>query len=52
MGPSGLADVEESVLGPIAALRDQGLVVVTDFTSLVETWRSDYGGEAFLHQEQ
>lgn len=48
--PNGLADIEQTVLIPIAALRDQGRVVVTDFTALVDTWRTAYGGEAFLYQ--
>ncbi|MBI2898375.1 MAG: hypothetical protein HYY06_32795 [Deltaproteobacteria bacterium] len=52
VGPGGLAAVEQSMLAPMAELRDQGLVVVTDFTSLADTWRSDYGGEAFLYQRE
>lgn len=48
--PDGLAVIEESVLLPIAALRDDDRIVVTDFTTLVATWQSDYDGEAFLHQ--
>lgn len=50
MGAAGLDAVEASVLVPIAALRDEGSVVVTDFTSLVATWRSSYGGEAYLYE--
>lgn len=48
--PNGMADVEQSVMIPMAALRDQGRVVTTDFTSLVVTWQSQYGGEPFLYQ--
>jgi hypothetical protein len=50
MAPGGLAEIEQSILIPLAALRDDGLVVVTDFTTLVETWQSQYAGEAFLYQ--
>lgn len=51
IGPNGVADVEALVLEPIAALRDQGLVVVTDFTTLRDTWESTYGGRAFVYEE-
>lgn len=47
---NGLTDIDNTVLIPIAALRDQGLVVVTDFAALVATWRMAYGGSAFLYQ--
>jgi hypothetical protein len=46
---NGLEDIEQTVLIPIAGLRDAGLVVVTDFTALVDTWQSEYGGEAFQY---
>ncbi len=48
--PGGLDDVEATVLAPIAAMRDAGTVVATDFTSLVATWRSAHGATAYVHQ--
>ncbi|MCC7537017.1 MAG: hypothetical protein IT379_12425 [Deltaproteobacteria bacterium] len=48
--PTGLADVEAQVLLPLAALRDEGAVVVTDFTTLVDTWRRDYGARSSLYR--
>ena len=47
---NGLADIETAVLAPIAKLRDAGSVVVTDFPSLVATWKSAYGGDASIYQ--
>jgi len=47
--PDGLETVEETVIGPVAGMRDEGLIVVTDFTTLVSTWRTAYGGEAFVY---
>jgi hypothetical protein len=48
--PNGLSDIEATVLVPIAALRDEARVVVADFTTLVQTWETKFGGEAFLYQ--
>ncbi|HRI65222.1 MAG TPA: hypothetical protein PK156_13325 [Polyangium sp.] len=48
--PNGIANIETTVFVPIAALRDEGSVVVTDFTTLVQTWSMQYGGKAFLYQ--
>ena len=47
---TGIADVEASVMVPIGALRDAGSVVVTDFTTLVTTWRTQYGGRSSIYQ--
>jgi len=47
--PDGLHTIEETVLVPIASMRDDGLIIVTDFTTLVSTWQTAYGGEAFLY---
>lgn len=38
----GLTTIENTVLGPVAALSSQ--VVVTDFTALVNTWKQQLGG--------
>lgn len=47
---NGLMEIETTVLVPIVALRDKGSVVVTDFTTLKQTWMSQYGGKAFMYQ--
>ncbi len=55
LGPSsltavdGITAIEATVVAPIAALRDEGAVVVTDFTSLVATWRTEYGARSTLY---
>jgi hypothetical protein len=46
MAPGGLALIEDSVIRPLADLRDQGLLVLTDFTSLIATWKQDFAGRA------
>lgn len=50
MAVNGLDQIESTVLAPIAQLRDDGKVVVTDFTTLVASWQSEYGARAFLYQ--
>ena len=50
-GPGGLARIEASVLAPLTALRAEGAVVLTDFTALVATWRTQLAGHACLVQE-
>ncbi|GIW91300.1 MAG: hypothetical protein KatS3mg109_1732 [Pirellulaceae bacterium] len=47
--PSGLQTIEDSVLTPLVALRSQGKVALTDFTSLVNTWRTDFGARAYIY---
>lgn len=47
--PGGLATIESSVLRPLAALRNEGVIELTDFTSLVDTWRTRFGGAACLY---
>ena len=41
--------IESTVLRPLAALRDSGQIVLTDFTALVATWRQQYGAQACLY---
>jgi hypothetical protein len=50
LADGGIEAIEQDVLVPIAALRDAGDVVVTDFTTLVEIWYGEYGGGASLYQ--
>ncbi|MGE3801940.1 MAG: T9SS type A sorting domain-containing protein [Candidatus Kapaibacterium sp.] len=44
-----LAAVEDTVLKPLVAMRDRGEVELTDFTSLVSTWRSRFGARAYIY---
>lgn len=50
--PGGLAAVADTVIAPLASWRDSGLVVPTDFTSLVQTWDTVYGGEGYLYDAE
>lgn len=50
--PDGLAAIQDSVLTPITAWRAAGLVVATDFTTLVQTWLEDFGGAGFLYDAE
>lgn len=47
--PGGLQGIEDTLLVPAAAYRDAGLCVPTDFTSLIATWRTAFGGQGFLY---
>lgn len=48
----GLAAIADTVLAPIAAWRDSGLVLPTDFTTLIETWETEYGGVGYLYDAE
>jgi hypothetical protein len=50
--PGGLAAVADTVIAPLVAWRDSGLVVVTDFTSLVHTWETDYGAVGYFYDAE
>lgn len=47
--PGGIAAIADSVIAPVLALRDSGLVAPTDFTSLVETWETEFGSRGFIY---
>lgn len=47
----GIAVVERDVIAPFASLKAQGKAELTDFTSLISTWRSRYGGSSCTHRE-
>jgi len=47
---NGPTTVDQTVFAPLAALRDQGLVEVTDFTSLKAKWQRDFGGVAGMYK--
>ncbi len=46
-----VADVERTVIDPLLSLQAQGRVVLTDFTSLVNTWRSSYSGRGCTYRQ-
>jgi hypothetical protein len=46
----GLAEVESATVKPLATMRDSAQVRLTDFTSLVGTWRGTFGAKACLHR--
>lgn len=48
LAPSGVANVDATVLAPLDALRKEGKIVLTDFTSVVKVWRTELGGRACL----
>ncbi len=49
--PGKLAEVERDVIAPLVSLRSAGQVVLTDFTSLVSTWRNQYSATGCLYQQ-
>ena len=48
--PGGLTIIENTVLKPLAALRDSGQVKLTDFTALVATWRQEFSARACTYR--
>ncbi len=49
--PSGLNTVEQDVLLPLQSLRDSAQVEVTNFTSLVATWKSRFASQPCVYRE-
>ncbi len=45
----GPANIDTTLFAPLQALQASGVIEVTDFTSLVATWQSAFGGEAGLY---
>lgn len=48
---SGLSTLERDLLSPLSSLRSSGKVEVTDFTTLVATWKSRFGGQACIYRQ-
>jgi hypothetical protein len=46
----GLATIENTVLKLLAVLRDSGQVKLTDFTSLIASWKQQYGAKACTYR--
>jgi hypothetical protein len=48
---SSLSSLERDLLSPLATLKASGDVEITDFTSLVATWRRDFGAQACIYRQ-
>jgi len=48
---SAMAALERDVLTPLSTLRSAGQVEVTDFTSLVATWRTRFNAKACIYKQ-
>jgi hypothetical protein len=48
----GIADIADSVITPVLQMQADGLAVATDFTSLVETWQTQFGSRGFLYDAE
>jgi hypothetical protein len=47
--PRALNEIEDSLLVPLLALQTSGKVKITDFTSLIEDWKTVFGSQAFIY---
>ncbi len=47
--PGGLNEIERTIMQPMANLQNEGKIVVTDFTTIVNIWRTSYGAHAFVY---
>lgn len=45
----GIAAIEDSVITPVVAMRDSGLVMPTDFTSLIQAWQTTFDSRGFVY---
>ena len=48
---SGLSTLERDVLSPLSTLKSSGTVEVTDFSTLMATWKSRFGGQACIYRQ-
>lgn len=48
--PGGLTAIENTILKPLAALRDGNQVKLTDFSALVTTWKQEFGGRVCTYR--
>ena len=46
--PQALREVEDTVIKPLVAMRERNEIVPTDFTSLVQEWKTKFNGRAHL----
>lgn len=50
--PSGLKTIEDSLLIPLRNLEQMGKIKLTDFTTLVEDWRTIFKSRAFIYNPE
>jgi|GEM_PF-930083 len=48
--PGGMNAVEDTVLAPLAEMRNRGDVVTTGFAALVDSWEQEYQGQASVYR--
>lgn len=48
-GPNGLAGVEDTIITPFTDLQNDGKIILTDFTSLIQIWETEFNGTAFIY---
>ena len=49
MALGGLKAIEDNVIRPLADLREDGYLVLTDFTALIATWKQEFAGRACMY---
>jgi hypothetical protein len=48
----GLVSITDSVIAPLTTWRDAGTVLPTDFTALVDAWRTEFGSRGYLYDAE
>jgi len=51
-GPGGIALIEDTVIRPLVAMRNDGIAELTDFTTLVATWQAEFGGQGCIYDPE
>jgi hypothetical protein len=47
---NGIPFIDSTILRPLIAMRNVNKIRLTDFTSLIQDWKTLYGGRAFIYQ--
>ncbi|HWN82993.1 MAG TPA: hypothetical protein VNM87_12920, partial [Candidatus Udaeobacter sp.] len=47
--PDGIQSIADSVMAPVVTMRDAGLALPTDFTSLIAIWETVFDGRGFVY---
>jgi hypothetical protein len=50
--PNGLASIADTVIAPLVAWRDSGLVALTDFTLLIHVWETVYASRGYIYDAE
>lgn len=45
----GLATIESTVIDPVLAMEGIGILVATDFTTLIQTWQDSFASRGYIH---